>query len=409
MRTARSASAAGTAALLIILLASTSAAQYASSRGAPYIRVYSRNGPGVASNYVTPAIDVSENAYVFSVSMDLDGLIQVLHPDAPGISVRILRHRELRLPNFFAGYTYPGGRALDASGQYADYPDYAGGGYDSRGTIIALASRVPFNLDRVASQGDWNISAIRDLIENRTPAMAAQALASYLGARGEPIGRDYMRFAGAQANYYSSNAAYSCDLYYGVGRANVRSRRVEVLDRVVQMQRAGTSARIVGYDVCGMPIVAFGSSETAVRFHPPTPRRDPDDRGAGGKGRSEPETAALARHTITRRADPEESGDITVIDANERRRAREVPLDRRIDPRGDGLPGTTGIPFERSTPRHPETTVTGVQPSRPILQEAPRVIYEPPAPPREAPRVERAPPPPPPRMEPTPAPPPKKQ
>jgi hypothetical protein len=403
MRTARSASAAGTAALLITLLASTSAAQYASSQGAPYIRVYSRNGPGVASNYVTPAIDVSENAYVFAVSMDLDGLIQVLHPDAPGIAVRILQHRQLRLPNFFAGFSHQGTRALDASGQYADYPDNAGDGYDSRGTVIALASRVPFNLERIESQGDWNISAIRNLIENRTPAVAAQALASYLGARGEPIGRDYMRFASASQNYYSSNAPYSCELYYGVDLATVRFRRAEVLDRVARLQGAGKSARVVGYDFCGMPIVAFGPSQTAVRFHPPTPR-------------SETETAALAHRPITRRADPSQSGDMTVAEPFEGiRERRQIPIDRRIDPRGDGLPGTTGIPFERTTPRHPETTVIGIQPgesSRPILREAPRVIYEPPPPPREAPRVERAPSSPPPpapsRIEPT-TPPPKKQ
>jgi hypothetical protein len=413
MRTARWASA-GTAALLITLLASPSAAQYGGRQGAPYIRVYSQNGAGVVSNYVAPAIDVSENAYVFAVSMDLDGLIQVLHPDAPGISVRILQHRQLRLPNFFAGFSHQGGRTLDASGQYADYPDYSGDQNDSRGTVIALASRVPFNLERIESQDDWNISAIRNLIENRSPAMAAQALASYLGAKGEPIGRDYMRFASAQQNYYSSNAAYSCDAYYGVGRANVRFRRAEVLDRVARMQRSGKSARIVGYDFCGMPIVEFGSSETAVRFHPPTPRTDPDDKSTGGKRRAESETAALGRHLITRRAEPSQSDDMTATEPNESNgERRQVPLDRRFDPRGDGLPGTTGIPLDRPTPRHPETTFTGVEPtreySRPVLQEAPRVIRETPPPPREAPaRVERAPSPPPPRMEPS-APPPKKQ
>ncbi len=416
MRTAGSATAAGIAALLVTLLASPSAAQYGAREGAPIVRVYSRNGPGVESNYVTPAIEVSENAYVFAVSMDLDGLIQVLHPDAPGISVRILQHRQLRLPNFFAGYSHPGGATLDASGQYANYPDYSGNEYDSRGTVIAIASRAPFNLERVESDGDWNILAIRGLIENRSPASAAQALASYLGAKGEPIGRDYMRFASARQNYYSSNAPYACNLYYGVGLSRLGPRRLEVLDRVGRMQRAGTSARIVGYDFCGMPIVAFGPSQTAVRFRPPTPRRDPDDRPTGGKGRSETETAALGRFPITRRAEPSESEDMTVTEPNERRRARQVPLDRRIDPRGDGLPGTTGIPFERTTPRHPETTVTGVEPSReyprPILREAPQARSEPArgpdrSSPPPAPVVREQPSSPPPRSAPAPVPPPR--
>ena len=373
----------------------------ASSQGAPYIRVYSRNGPGVASNYVTPAIDVSENAYVFAVSMDLDGLIQVLHPDAPGITVQILRHRQLRLPNFFAGFSHPGTRELDATGQYADYPNNAGDGYDSRGTVIALASRVPFDLERIESQGDWNISAIRNLIENRTPAVAAQALALYLGARGEPIGRDYMRFAGAQ-NYYSSNAAYSCDVYYGVGLTNLGFRRLSVLNRVDQLQREGKSVSIVGYDFCGMPIVAFGPSRGAVRFHPPTPRTDS----------TKPGTAVLGRFIVAKRAETFQAGEQAAVAPFEGiRERRQVPIDRRIDPRGDGLPGTTGIPLERPAPRRPETTVNGIQPgesSRPILREAPRIIQQSP-PPREAPaRVERAPSPPPQRMEPT-APPPKKQ
>jgi hypothetical protein len=105
MRGSRAGSVFGVAALVVGALASSSGAQQASSRGAPNIRVYSRSGVGVASNYVEPAIQVSENAYVFAVSMDLDGQIQVLQPDFPGISVRIASARELRLPNFFAGFT----------------------------------------------------------------------------------------------------------------------------------------------------------------------------------------------------------------------------------------------------------------------------------------------------------------
>src|SRR3982074_1869754 len=110
----RSASVAGSAALLIALLASTSAAQSQSRQRAPHIRVYSQSGP-IASNYVTPAIEVSEDAYVFAVSFDLDGQIQVLEPATPGISVRMLRDKELRLPNFFGGYSH---NEYDGSGRY---------------------------------------------------------------------------------------------------------------------------------------------------------------------------------------------------------------------------------------------------------------------------------------------------
>ena len=176
MRAERSASAMGVAALLIALVAPASHAQDRSRERAPIIRVYSQNG-AIESNYITPAIEVSEDAYVFAVSMDLDGQIQVLHPDFPGISVRILQHKQLRLPNFFAGFSQSAGR-FDASGRYvSSFDDYAGNYTDTRGTVIALASRAPFNLERVEIDGDWNISAIRGLIEYRAPASAAYALA----------------------------------------------------------------------------------------------------------------------------------------------------------------------------------------------------------------------------------------
>src|SRR5215210_3366222 len=128
----------GSVALLISLLASASSAQDASRRP-PLIRVYSQDGGGVVSNYVTPAIEVSDDAYVFAVMMDLDGRIQVLQPDAPGISVRLRSNRELRLPNFFAGFNAP----MQRDGRYTSrglrYDNLDQNGDDPRGTIIALA------------------------------------------------------------------------------------------------------------------------------------------------------------------------------------------------------------------------------------------------------------------------------
>src|ERR1700693_1069892 len=124
MQIVRSASIGATAAFLLAVLASPSAAQYGARAGAPIVHIYSQNGPGVESNYVTPAIQVSDDAYVFAVSMDLDGQIQVLHPDYPGISVRIRRQQQLRLPNFFAGFYQPDGGALGAARQYANSPGY---------------------------------------------------------------------------------------------------------------------------------------------------------------------------------------------------------------------------------------------------------------------------------------------
>ena len=423
------ASAGGIAALLIALLASPSAAQDRARDGAPIVRVYSRNGPGVVSNYVTPSIEVSEDAYVFAVSMDLDGQIQILHPDFPGISVRIREHQQLRLPNFFAGFSNPGGGALDASGHYVSYSNYAGDENDSRGTVIALASRAPFNLERVESDGDWNISGIRRLIEHRTPASAAQALASYLGANGEPIGRDYMRFASAHRyNYanYALGALSSCDLSYGVDLWHLGFRRLEVLDRVSRAQRAGKRVSILGYDFCGMPIVAYGPSGTVPRGGPPRPPRDSADTSRRGLLRhlvprhlvprhAENGSAALGVFPLTTPGEPQQSGEATLNPPNEDRRQRhQIPIDRRIDPRGGALPGTTGIPLDPTPPRHTQPAATGVFPShedsRPVIREAPPPRAEPRPEPRSSP-----PPPPPPQTHseprsipaPPPAPPPK--
>src|SRR5205814_10180529 len=105
MRALKAVPALGAAALMLCALSSASAQQRARQR-APIIRVYSTSGGDYinTSTYVEPQIQVSENAYVFAVEMDLDGQIQVLHPDFPGLSVRISAHTNLRLPNFFAGF-----------------------------------------------------------------------------------------------------------------------------------------------------------------------------------------------------------------------------------------------------------------------------------------------------------------
>jgi len=219
MRALKVVLAACAAAVVLGVLAIPGQAQQ-STRRPPMIRVYSTSGADVinTSTYVEPQINLSENAYVFAVEMDLDGQIQVLHPDFPGLSVKISAHTQLRLPNFFAGFNQAVPEAgVYTSAQFQRYSPY-GGYQDTRGTVLALASRAPFNLDPISSGDDWNITALRRLMENRTPLEAINVLANYLGAKGEPIGRDFMRFAGGATNRYAyaDYAYYSpCDFYYG--------------------------------------------------------------------------------------------------------------------------------------------------------------------------------------------------
>jgi len=172
--------------LVLGALASPSWGQRTTGQRAPTVKVYVISGSNPTS-YVAPRIRLSENAYVFVVEKDMDGLIRVLHPDLPETSGKTSASNALRLPDFFIGF----GASGMPSRQYVI----------SQGTVIALASRVPFNLDVISTGGDWNTGAIRRVIERRTPQSAMDALASYIGAKGEPIGRDFMLFYDVESGY----------------------------------------------------------------------------------------------------------------------------------------------------------------------------------------------------------------
>lgn len=418
MKTAKLAAVGGSAFLLCVL-AAASAAQDNAKRGPPAIRVYSTNGSYAleTTSYVTPVIEVGENAYVFAVAEDADGQIQILHPDFPGISVRLLAHKAVNLPNFFAGFGTPSRTYLPV--MYSGDAAYDDGFMDSRGTVIALASRAPFNLEKIESGGDWNMSAIRQLIENRSPLMAAQALANYLGAKGEPIGRDYMRFySGRRHSYYALDAYSQCDLYYGYAFApTLAFNRFRAFARINALRQNG-QVRILGYDLCGTPIVAYTPSTVigqafghrpvvdSTRLRPRLPR----DR----TGRPHPQstsTAAEGVFPLSRRPNLPQVGDVTIT----------APRGRRPDP-GQVLQGYRSqpgisevprrVPVERVTsPRMDPQPTAAQQPQRePSLRELrpePQTASPPPTrtadPPRQSPPVARpsTPPPPPPRAAPT--------
>ena len=420
MRALKVAAALGAMAFMLCMLASASAAQQRARQRAPIIRIYSASGGDYinTSTYVEPQIQLSENAYVFAVAMDLDGQIQVLHPDFPGLSVKISAHTNLRLPNFFAGFNQavPNG-GIYSTAQFQRYSPY-GGYMDTRGTVLALASRAPFNLDLIESGGDWNISAIRRLVENRTPLEALTVLANYLGAKDEPIGRDFMRFAGGATNAYAYNdyAYYSpCDLYYGsfygpfgfnlFRTLNIRSRA-----------GVGQKARVVGFDACGVPIISYGP--VVVNGFPITgrPPRTRGDTTVFPKGRFPRE--GMPRHPSEASAKPApegifplprgagvgQMGDVTITAPTGRRSEPRIIDVYRSQP--STIPVPQGrMPIERSIPRSEPAAAGGSMPVREYRPE-PRVespppsrvpAYTPPAPVvHERPS---APPPPPPRVE----------
>jgi len=420
------ASAAGSSALLLCLLASASSAQDRSRQRAPVVRVYSQDGGGVVSNYVTPAIEVSEDAYVFAVMMDLDGHIQVLHPDFPGISVRIRSHKQLRLPNFFAGYN----AAMQSSPRYTpnglvSYGRYEAPGNDTRGTVIALASRAPFDLEVIEANGDWNISEIRRLIEHRTPASAAQSLARYLGARGEPIGQDYMRFAGQRQSYYAYDDLGYCGYGgYGYGLMGAALYPAQAFTRAAQLRSLGLRPFVAGYDACGLPVVVVAPFTRGGGFRVPPTRRHPGDTTVFPKSRL---PHGIARHPtngdntskpvpegifpLPRHAEPQ-MRDVTIPAPQGRRtEPREIRDQfRSSQPGSSSLPDRARRPVESTVPSRAEPAPIGMQP---VYRPEPRVIAAPPPRVHEAPppRVHEAPtplPPPPSKREPAPVPPPRR-
>ena len=410
----------GALALLLGLTTSPSPAQ-STRRGPPSIRIYSDNGVDYVgtSSYITPRIELSENAYVFAVEMDMDGEIQVLHPDFPGLSVRIAAHKTLQLPNFFVGFN--SSRFERAS--YANYDQNNYGYYgidDSRGTVIALASRAPFNLEKIESGGDWDIAAIRRLIANRHPLSAAGELARYLGQPGEPIGRDYLRFEGGRNRYsypYADAYAYysPCSSFYDYA-PSYAFRQLQAFTLYSRARASRRGLRLVGYDICGVPVYAAvnGGGQPTPIGHFPRPR-NPRDTTVFPKSRlpqpAIPRGASGLSNTpdqipVTRRGGLPQMGDVTVKAAPTGRRAEprdvyedysrrmaapqgRIPVERVIVPRGAATGGgVQTAPEYRREPR--AESAPSRAPDRP-RESPPRVIHERPS----------TPPPPPPRAEPT--------
>ena len=392
MRALKFAPALGAAALMICVLTTSSDAQQQRARQrAPIIQVSSLSGGDVinTSTYVEPQIRLSENAYVFAVEMDLDGQIQVLHPDFPGLSVKISAHTQLRLPNFFAGFNQAYPDRVYSTVSYQRYGNYSGFS-DTRGTVLALASRVPFNLERIQSGDDWNMSAIRRLIEYRNPQEALSQLANYIGAKDEPIGRDYMRFAGGgnnRAYAYANEGFFSpCDYYYGYFYSpGLGFAQRQALNRI-NRARGGGQARIIGYDLCGVPIVTYGQ-QVVTKFPVPGHPRNGGDTTVFPKSRFHPdpamprhprETPAQGAFPLPSRAGTGQMGDVTIT----------APTGRRSDPRQiiEGYrpqPGAIGVPqgrmpIDRSVPVAAPSAGSGGPPLREYNPE-PRVQSPPPA------------------------------
>jgi hypothetical protein len=245
------------------------------------------------------------------------------------------------------------------------------------------------------------MTAIRRLIDRRSPLAAAQALAAYIGAKGEPIGRDFMRFTGGQRyGSYGYNAYSACDAYYGYGFAPLL--RAQLYARINQLTRTGQQFRFAGYDLCGIPIIVRTNPGTVGTHLPSTrPPRNPGDTTVIPKARFP--RAGTPRHPrdtdsssapqgvlpLPRRAGLPQMGDVTIT----------APATRRPHP-GQVLEGyrpSPGIisapqgraPVERTVVPRSQPTATGVR--APVYRPEPRAQTPPPSRTPDAPRASPAP------------------
>ena len=314
-----------------------------------------------ASSYIEPRISLSEDAYMLVISVDLDKTVRVLHPELPGITVRMNARRNLHLPRFFAGF---GETQRNVGSPYRTYASssfsYNPGYSDTRGTIIALASRRPFNLDAVVANGDWDMAAFEWIIRGRDPQSAATALAQHLGARGEPIGRDFYRFAGRghnytslyNASYYGCNPNYTT-LGYFPGYPGINSFRAG------QLEQAGYKVRFIGVDACGFPRYAVDpQSLVTTPARPPAAGAFPPSRRPSGvplrnPGRGSPVPDG-STGTSTQSSGFPQGRVIPITPPPDRTADRQFPSGRAQQPARGSFPERTRPappqPRERSEP-----------------------------------------------------------
>jgi hypothetical protein len=207
---------------------------------------------------------------------------------------------------------------------------------------------------------------------------------------------------------------YACDLYYGGYGPSLAISRLAVLNRVAQLRHGGRSVSILGYDFCGMPIVAYGPSQPTTRFRPTGQPRNPKDSVAfPGSTKNFPREVPIGTFPMTRRAELPQMGDVTIKAPRPNKNdPRDIFMDSRNETRGVGSAERSRAPVERSAPPRTETGFIGTQPSRenskPLFREAPPQRSEPtqrvpdrspPPPPPVVHQQPSSPPPPPPRTQ----------
>ena len=129
---------------------------------APRIRLVVPPSVYSGNQYVEASFQLSSDAYVLVVAVDLDRRVRVLYPETPEQSGFAARSNANRLSRFFAGFARPGRMSAyetryDATGRISPL----GGA----GVLLAVASDRPLQLERLLdASGEWDEAALMELV-----------------------------------------------------------------------------------------------------------------------------------------------------------------------------------------------------------------------------------------------------
>jgi hypothetical protein len=172
-------------------------------------------GAGASTNYVDAGFQVSEDAYVMIVAVDLDRRVRVVFPEAPDESGYVTAHSSKRITRFFAGFGPISRRYANFS--LATQPITRNGG---GGILLAIASNRPLQLGGLADgEGDFNEESIARLVFNASAPSAAYSLGRAVTRSGQQFNTDYSSFGGGLGGHgtFASNSFSECGGLAGFG------------------------------------------------------------------------------------------------------------------------------------------------------------------------------------------------
>lgn len=206
---------------------------------------------------VAPSISLSEPAYILAVAIDNGGQIEVLSPTLPGDAIRFEAAKSIRFPEFHSGFSSVSNYGVYGS-RYRRSAFAGDGDLGTRGSVLVIASRTPFDFAAISDGVDWNEEALRRIMRFKAPAEAVTALGRALTEKGQTFGHDYVYFGRSGYSQFASNSFRSdnnCFMDYSFspyGYSNFAGYY-----RVSGASYGGII--LAGYGMGGLRLVQFGS------------------------------------------------------------------------------------------------------------------------------------------------------